>query len=105
MDWKADAQIMRTTDADHTRTGRLLPDLAEPEILPREFEGDSLDYLQSIYRDPSLPTGARMRAAIAALPHERPKLAVTAHLDGRDGFGARLEAAIARSGKVIDLKP
>ena len=72
-------------------------------MLPPEGEpADSLDYLQSIYRDPTLSTGTRMRAAIAALPFERPKLAVTAHING-DGFGARLELAIERSGKVIGI--
>jgi hypothetical protein len=74
----------------------------EPEVLPpTEAPENSLDYLQSIYRDHSLPTGARMRAAIAALPFERPKLAVTAHFDG-GGFAERLERAIERSGKAIE---
>lgn len=82
----------------------LLRGEAEPEVealSPGEpIEGDSLGYLQSIYRDPALPTGVRMRAAIAALSFERPKLAVTAHVDGAD-FGERLERAIARSARVI----
>jgi hypothetical protein len=43
----------------------------------------------------------RMKAAIAALPFEHPKLAVTAVLTDED-LGARLHRAIARSHKVIE---
>jgi hypothetical protein len=75
---------------------------AEPEIIPpASAPADGLDYLQSIYRDPSLHSGVRLQAAIAALPFERPKLAVAAHING-DGFGARPERAIERSRKVIE---
>jgi hypothetical protein len=104
MELKAETEIMRTTDADHMRTGRLLPDLSEPEVLPPNAEGDSLGYLQSIYRDPSMPPAARMRAAIAVLPFERPKLAVTALING-EGFADRLEKAIARSVKMTEALP
>jgi hypothetical protein len=56
----------------------------------------SLDLLQAIYRSPYEPIHRRMRAAIAALPYEHPKLAVVAHFDG-GGLGERLEAAIKRA--------
>jgi hypothetical protein len=43
-----------------------------------------------------------MRAAIAALPFEHPKLAVTTLAISPEGFAAHLEAARAR---VIEAKP
>jgi hypothetical protein len=45
-----------------------------------------------------------MKAAIAALPYEHPRLAVTAVVDGTEDLGARLSRAIQRSAKVIELR-
>jgi len=45
-----------------------------------------------------------MRAAIAALQFEHPKLAVTAMVNEGD-FADQLEQAIKRSRKVIEAKP
>jgi hypothetical protein len=67
--------------------------------------GGSLDFLQAVYRDAGQPLPVRMRAAIAALPFERPKLAVTANVDAY--FGRRMELAMERRGvsAVIDARP
>lgn len=74
---------------------------------PPEFTGDdepgigeagsSLEFLRAVYGDSRQPISRRMRAAIAALPFEHPKLAVTATIDGGPGFAARLEAAISKT--------
>ena len=61
--------------------------------------GTSLDLLQQVYRNPSLPLPTRMRAATAALPHEHPKLAVTTVVNVGD-FADQLEKAMERSRKV-----
>jgi hypothetical protein len=72
--------------------GDLLPALAKP-ALKREPEtneieippnGTSLDLLQAVYRRTDLPLTTRMRAAIAALPHETPRLAVQALITEQD---------------------
>jgi hypothetical protein len=73
----------------------------EPEVdLPTD--ASSLDFLQAVYRDNAQPISRRMRAAIAALPFEHPKLAVVATMTGGRDFAAQLEAAIKRSGKLIE---
>src|SRR5215475_10709471 len=71
------------------------------EVAP---DGTSLDLLRAIYRRGDLPLSTRMRAATAALPHEHPKLAVTAVINEGD-FAEQLEQAIKRSRKVIEAKP
>jgi hypothetical protein len=56
----------------------------------------ALAYVQDVYRGRRVADPWRMRAAIAALPFESPKLAVTAFTTDTD-FGERLERALARS--------
>jgi hypothetical protein len=65
---------------------------------------NALEVLQAIYRSSDMPLHTRMRAAIAAIPFESPKLAVLATV-GADDFGAMLDRAVARSRRVIDVKP
>jgi hypothetical protein len=70
---------------------------AEPVVC---FNGSALNYLQSIYRDPTQQPYTRMRAAIAALPFETPKLQATAIVPMGLDFKTRLEKAIERSAAV-----
>ena len=56
----------------------------------------SLDLLRAIYRNPEVPLPVRMRAAMASLPHEHPKLAVTTLVNVGD-FADQLEAGLLRS--------
>ncbi|WP_438279113.1 hypothetical protein [Nitrobacter sp.] len=72
-------------------------DDGERELVDIGPSRTSLDFLQAVYRDPCQPISRRMRAAVAALPFEHPKLAVTATLGPNSGFAARLETAIKRS--------
>jgi hypothetical protein len=66
----------------------------------------SLKFLQTIYRSSAVPLTTRMRAAIAAIQFEHPKLAVTATIDGNNDFAAQLDRAIDRSRRVmIEAKP
>jgi hypothetical protein len=58
--------------------------------------GTSLDLLKAVYRRSDLPLLTRVRAATAALPHEHPKLAVTAVVTQSD-FADQLERAVERS--------
>jgi hypothetical protein len=65
---------------------------------------NSLDFLRAVYCNSGLPLSLRMRAAIAALPFEMPKLAITATVSDHK-FGERLERAIARSAQSPGFRP
>jgi hypothetical protein len=79
-----------------------LPDYDDGPVLTPDVS--SLAFLQAVYRSADQPLHTRMKAAIAALPYEHPKLAVTTVLDGTEDLGARLSRAIQRSAKVIELR-
>jgi hypothetical protein len=66
------------------------------------FDASSLDFLHEVYRDPRQPLPVRMRAAIAALAFEHPKLSVAANFNA--GFSSRLERMMEARGlrTVID---
>ena len=73
--------------------------------------GTSLDLLRSVYRNPSLPLPVSMRAAIAALPHEHPRLAVMAQIS-EQSFAEVLERRLKNlerinngNGSMIEAKP
>jgi hypothetical protein len=85
------------TNADREITMELLPDLSQGEEAECIEAGSSLEFLQSVYRAPYQPISRRMRAAIAALPFEYPKLSVSANLGVNAGFAMRLEQARKRS--------
>src|SRR6187200_2682562 len=57
----------------------------EPRVkeTPLEFppNGMSIDLLRAVYRNPSIPLPVRIRCAVAALPHEVPRLQVTAQVN------------------------
>ena len=73
------------------------------DVAPDIAANDSLALLQAIYRSPDQPANRRMRAAIAALPFEHPKLSVSTMIGPKD-FAAQLEAARQRSGKVAVIR-
>ena len=54
-----------------------------------------LEGLQAVYRNPRLPLQMRIRAMIAALPFETPKLAVTATVSEHD-FATLLDRRLKR---------
>jgi hypothetical protein len=66
---------------------------------------NALDYLQDVYRGRRVAEPWRMRAAIAALQFETPRLGViaTTNLNSAD-FAALLDRAIERSNGVREVK-
>ena len=73
------------------------------DLAPEVAGASSLDFLKAVYTSADQPMHRRMRAAIAALPFEHPKLAVTAVVS-TEGFAARLEAARSRAAKAITFQ-
>jgi hypothetical protein len=69
-------------------------------------DGTSLDLLRAVYRSPTLHLQIRLRAAIAALPFEFPKLAVTAQVT-EQSFAEILDKRLAKinNQKIINGNP
>jgi|SRR6516225_3753205 hypothetical protein len=69
---------------------------------------NALQLLQSVYRNPTVGMTTRMRAAMACLPFEAPKLAVTAVVSEQD-FATVLDRRLKRieemRTEVIEAKP
>src|SRR6516225_6882224 len=61
--------------------------------------GTSLDLLQAIYRDPGQELYVRMRAAMAAIPFEMPKLLATAQITEKD-FATLLDQRLERMKRI-----
>jgi hypothetical protein len=78
--------------------------MKKEEPFELEPNATSFNLLQAIYRSAAIPISTRMRAAIAALQFEHPKLVVMATIDGRD-FGERLDNAVKRSSQIIEAAP
>jgi hypothetical protein len=87
-----------------------LVDLQMAQEKPKEIEipsnGTSLDLLRAVYRNPSIPLQIRLRAAIAALPHEAPRLAVTA-LVNEQSFAEILDRRLKKmeAMKLVGAQP
>jgi hypothetical protein len=85
-----------------TQTWADVIDIHEPdEVLP---DIDGHGYLQGVYRGQIQPSNSRLRAAIASLPFEKPKLAVVANVREND-LAERLMRALQASGRVINARP
>src|SRR5262245_26840695 len=84
----------------------LLDDEARVSEIEMPPNGTSLDLLQAVYRNNYLPLPTRMRAAMAAIHFESPKLAVTAVVSEQD-FATLLDRRLARmsEAKLIEAKP
>jgi hypothetical protein len=79
-----------------------LPRRKEPEEtdpLRLDDKALSLDGLQAIYRNPALSLAVRMRAMIAAIPFETPKLLATAIVE-EGSFAELLDARLKRNAEL-----
>jgi hypothetical protein len=76
------------------------------DLLEIPANGMSLDLLQAIYRNSSLPLSVRIRAAGLAIPYETPKLIATAVMN-EGSFADLLERRLKRieQMKLIEAKP
>ena len=80
-----------------TETVGMVLDRIEAQQVPLDFpsNGMSIDLLRAVYRNPSIPLPVRIRCAVAALPHEVPRLQVTAQVN-EQSFAELLEKRIKK---------
>jgi hypothetical protein len=80
-----------------TETVGMVLDRIEAQQVRLDFppNGLSIDLLRAVYRNPSIPLPVRIRCAVAALPHEVPRLSVVAQVDEQD-FATLLDARIKK---------
>jgi hypothetical protein len=76
----------------------------EQETLDLEPNATSLDLLRAVYRNPQIPLSVRMRAAMAAVPFESPKLAVTAVVS-EQSFAELLERRLRNMERLANGRP
>ena len=88
--------------------GAVLDRLEAQETLHFQLRpgGNSLEFLQLVYRNSSLDLHIRMRAAMAALKHEVPALLATAIVN-EGSFAELLDRRLAKMQemKLIEAKP
>ena len=74
------------------------------EVLELGPNGTSLTLLLAIYRNPTIPLPVRMRAAGMALPHEHPRLMVTAQVN-EQSFAEILDRRLKRLKEMENVNP
>jgi hypothetical protein len=70
-------------------------ELQQAKALELRPDATSLELLQKVYRNPTIPLPTRIRCAMACLPFEHPKLAVTAVVNEQD-FATLLDRRLKR---------
>ena len=90
--------------------GTVLDRIEAQQAMSLQLKPDpiSLDLLQAVYRNNQLPLTVRLRAAIAALPHEVPKLIAQAILNEQsyaELLDRRLERMKEVEQKLIEATP
>jgi hypothetical protein len=64
----------------------------------------ALEFLQAVYANNELPLVTRMRAAMACLPFECPRLAVTALVDNQRDFATILDRRVKHMNELNGVK-
>lgn len=73
---------------------------------PEPWQGDALRLFQEVYSDPAMDINTRLLAGRYAASYERATLSAVATVTqpgSSDGLARRLDAAIVRAGRAIDI--